>query len=39
MKLPRIDLQGQRIWGMSLGMLDELLDRIRRLNKDPEEHA
>lgn len=27
--LPRIDQQGQRIWGMSLGMLDELLERIR----------
>ena len=29
MMLPRIDLQGERIWGMSLGMLDELLERIR----------
>ena len=29
MLLPRIDMQGERIWGMSLGMLDELLERIR----------
>ena len=36
MMLPRIDLQEQRIWGMSLGMLDELLDRIRDLDKDKE---
>ena len=38
MQLPRIDLQEQRIWGMSLGMLDELLQRIRDLEKDKEEH-
>lgn len=31
--LPRIDLQGERIWGMSLGMLDELLERIRKVQK------
>lgn len=31
--LPRIDLQGQRIWGMSLGMLDELLERLRAVTQ------
>lgn len=33
--LPRIDLQGQRIWGMSLGMLDELLARVRATKETP----
>ncbi|MED5371698.1 MAG: CoA pyrophosphatase [Myxococcota bacterium] len=30
-RMPRVDLQGQRIWGMSLRLLDQLLERIRQL--------
>jgi 8-oxo-dGTP pyrophosphatase MutT (NUDIX family) len=29
MELPCVDLDGQRIWGMTLRMIDDLLERIR----------
>ena len=26
--LPRVDFQGQRLWGLSLRVVDDLLDRL-----------
>ena len=31
LNLPRVDLEGERIWGLSLRILDGLLERIRAL--------
>ncbi len=31
--LPRMDLEGQRVWGLTLRMVDELLARLRRARR------